>query len=64
MLIKGYINQLCRETPTDLRMGVPIPTSNFVGLSVSLNETQRKATIVAPYQSRQDARMLEDRLEM
>jgi hypothetical protein len=48
MLIKDYINQLCGETPTDLRMGVPAPTMNFVGLSVTLTETHRKAGINAP----------------
>jgi hypothetical protein len=35
MLIKGYINQLCDEMPTDLRMEVPPPTTNVVGLSVT-----------------------------
>jgi hypothetical protein len=45
MLIRSYINQLCVETPTDLRMGVPASTTNFVGLSVTLTETQRKAAI-------------------
>jgi hypothetical protein len=43
MSIKGYINRLCGETPTDLRMGVQAPTTNFAGLSVILSETQRKA---------------------
>jgi hypothetical protein len=41
MLIKGYIHQLCDETPTDLRMRAPAPTTNFVGLSVTLFDTQR-----------------------
>jgi hypothetical protein len=41
MLIRGYINQLCGETPTDLRMEVPAPTINFASLSVTLIETQR-----------------------
>jgi hypothetical protein len=50
MLMRGYINQLCGETPTDLRMGVPAPTTNFVGLTVTLTETQRKVAINAPYQ--------------
>jgi hypothetical protein len=32
MLIKGYIiNHMCGETPTDLRRGVPSPTTNFSG---------------------------------
>jgi hypothetical protein len=64
MLIKGYINHLCEETPIGLRMGVPAPTTKFVGLRVTLTETQRKAAINAPYQSRQDARKVEDWLEM
>jgi hypothetical protein len=34
MLVKGYIKKLCGETPTGLRMGVPAPVTNFVGLSV------------------------------
>jgi hypothetical protein len=55
-LIKGYINQLCGETPTDLRTGVPAPTANFEVINVTLNETHRKATINAPYQSGHDAR--------
>jgi ADP-ribose pyrophosphatase YjhB (NUDIX family) len=41
MLIRGYINQLCGQTPTDLRMGAPVPKTNFVGLSVTLIKTQR-----------------------
>jgi hypothetical protein len=43
LLIRGYINNLCGQTPTDLRMGAPIPTTNFDGLPVTLTETQRKA---------------------
>jgi hypothetical protein len=42
MLIKGYIYQLCGET---LRMGVPASTRDFVGMSVTLTETKRKAAI-------------------
>jgi hypothetical protein len=57
-MIKGYINQLSGETPTDLRVGVPPPTNNYVGLSVTLTETQLEAAINAPYQSRQEARKL------
>jgi hypothetical protein len=65
MLIKGYINTMCGEVPTALRMGVPPPTTSFVGLSGKLTETQRQGvTINAPYQSRQDACKLEDYLEM
>jgi hypothetical protein len=60
MLIKGYINQLCGETHDDLRMRVPAPTTNFVGREVTLTETQRKATLNALFQSRQDARKLEE----
>jgi hypothetical protein len=45
MLVRGYINQLCGHTPTNLRMGAPIPTTNFAGLPVTLTETQRKAAI-------------------
>jgi hypothetical protein len=49
MLIMGYINQLCGETPTDLRiMGVPARATNFVGLTVTLTDTQRKTAINAP----------------
>jgi ADP-ribose pyrophosphatase YjhB (NUDIX family) len=29
VLIRGYINQLCDQTPTYLRMGVPALTTNF-----------------------------------
>jgi ADP-ribose pyrophosphatase YjhB (NUDIX family) len=64
MLIKGYVNELCRETPTYLRMGIPPPTINFASLEVTLTHTQRKAAINAPYQSRQDARTLDKWLEM
>jgi hypothetical protein len=49
VLIKGYINQLCGETPIDLRMGAPAPTTTFVGMSVMLHETHNKAAINAPY---------------
>jgi hypothetical protein len=63
LLIRGYVNQLCGETPTDLRVGMPIPTTNLVGLHVTLTETQRKAAVNSPFQSRLDARDLEDRLE-
>jgi hypothetical protein len=51
LLIRGYINQLCGHTSTDLRMGAPIPTTNFDGLPVTLTETQRKAAINSPLQS-------------
>jgi hypothetical protein len=45
LLIRGYINQQCGETPTDLRVGTPMPTRNLAGLHVTLTETQRKAAI-------------------
>jgi hypothetical protein len=60
MLIKGYINHLCGAAHTDLRMGVAAPTTNFFGLSVTQSETQRKATINAPYMACQDLRKPED----
>jgi hypothetical protein len=63
LLIRGYVDQLCGETPTDLRVGMPIPTTNLVGLHVTLTETQRKAFVNSPFQSRADARDLEDWLE-
>jgi hypothetical protein len=49
--------------PTDLRMGIPAPTANFDGLTVTFTEMQRKAAINSPYQFDRDARELEDRLE-
>jgi hypothetical protein len=39
MLIKGYVNKLCGETPTDLRMGIPANVTNFDGYCVTLTET-------------------------
>jgi hypothetical protein len=63
MLIKGYINQLCGEIPIDLRMGIPAPTTNFDGLTVTPSETQRKATIKSIYQTCPDARELEEWLK-
>jgi 8-oxo-dGTP pyrophosphatase MutT (NUDIX family) len=63
LLIRGYINQLGGETPTDLRVGTPIPTTNYAGLFVTLTDTQRKAAVNSPYQSGEDARVLEDWLE-
>jgi hypothetical protein len=65
MFIRGYINHLCGETPTDLRVGVPAPTTNFVGLFVTLIQTQREATINARHQLLgRDSRKLEDWLEV
>jgi hypothetical protein len=36
MLISGYINQLCGQTPTNLRMGTPVPTTSFETASIFL----------------------------
>jgi hypothetical protein len=63
LLIRGHINQLCGETPTDLRVGMPMPTRNLGGLPVTLTETQRKAAINSPFQYGSNARDLEDWLE-
>jgi 8-oxo-dGTP pyrophosphatase MutT (NUDIX family) len=63
LLIRGYINQLSGETPTDLRVGTPMPTTNLACLPVTLTETQRKAAVNSPFQSGKDARKLEDWLE-
>jgi hypothetical protein len=49
MLFRGHINRLCGETPIDVRMGVPTPTINFVGLVVTLIETQHEAAIHSRY---------------
>jgi hypothetical protein len=48
MLIKGYVNQLCGETPPLERMGVPSATTNFDGMTVTLTHTRRKVVINAP----------------
>jgi hypothetical protein len=64
MLIKGYIKQLCGETPTDLPVGVPAPTTSFVGMTATQTETHRKAAINAPYRCGQDARKQEEWLEV
>jgi hypothetical protein len=61
MLIKGNKNQMCGETPTKLRMGVP---TNFDGFSAALSETHPEAAINAHDQSCQEARILEERPEM
>jgi ADP-ribose pyrophosphatase YjhB (NUDIX family) len=63
LLIRGYINQMCGKTPTDLRVGMPMPTRNLAGLPVTLTGTQRKAAINSPFQSGGNARELEDWLE-
>jgi hypothetical protein len=41
-------------------MEAPVPTTNFVGLPVTLTETQRKAAINSPMQSSRFPRELED----
>jgi hypothetical protein len=64
MLVKGYNNQRCGETPIDVRMGIPANTMNVDRLSVTETEMRRKAAINAPYQFRKDPRKLEDWLEM
>jgi hypothetical protein len=63
LLSRGYINQMCGETPTDLRVGMPVPTRNLAALPVTLTETQRKDAINFPFQSGGNARELEDWLE-
>jgi hypothetical protein len=62
-LIRGYIDQLCGYTSTDLRVGTPIPTTNLDDLPVTLTETPRKAEVNAPFHSAKDFRELEDWLE-
>jgi hypothetical protein len=64
IFVKGYVNMMCGETPTDLRMEVPAPISDFVGQNVTLTETHRMAATNATYQFGQNARNLEDWLEM
>jgi hypothetical protein len=54
---------LCGETPTDLRMGVPAPTTNFASLSVTRTKIHRKAAINSKFQSSREPRELEDWLE-
>jgi hypothetical protein len=54
---------MCGKTPTDLRVGMPMPTSNLTGLPVTLTETQRKAAINSPFQSGDNARNLEEWLK-
>jgi hypothetical protein len=63
LLIRGLINRLTGEGPTDLRVGMPMPTHNLAGLLVTLTETQRKAAINSPLQSGRVANELEDWLE-
>jgi hypothetical protein len=62
LLIRGYINELSGQTPTDLRMGAPMPTTNFAGLHITLTETRRKAAVNSPLQSSRFPRELGDRL--
>jgi hypothetical protein len=61
--IRGYIDQLSGLTPTDLRMGAPMPTTNFASLHVTLTKIQRKTTVNSPLQSGRFPRELEDWLE-
>jgi hypothetical protein len=63
LLIRGYINQLSGNIPTDLRVGTPMPTTNLAGLHVTLTETHRKAAVNLPFQSGKYAREQEDWLE-
>jgi hypothetical protein len=63
LLNRGNINQLSGETPTDLRVGTPMPTRNLAGLPVTLTETQPKAAINSTFQSGDNAHHLEDLLE-
>jgi hypothetical protein len=63
LLIRGYINQLCGQTPTDLRMGASMPTTNFVGLHATLTQTQRKTAVNSPLQSSRFPREQEDWLK-
>jgi ADP-ribose pyrophosphatase YjhB (NUDIX family) len=63
LLIRGHINRLTGEGPTNLRVGTPMPTHNLDGLPVTLTETQRKAAINSPLQSGRVANELEDWLE-
>jgi hypothetical protein len=46
LLIRGYINQLCGQTPTDLRMGAPMPTTNFARLHVTLLRLSAKQRLI------------------
>jgi hypothetical protein len=65
MIIKGYIKKVCGETPTDLRMGVSAPETNFDRVNVTPTETQCKCAINdAGCQFAHDARKLGDWLEM
>jgi hypothetical protein len=63
LLIRGYINPLCGQTPADLQMGAPAPTTNFAGLTEILLETQCKAAIDSKFQFGREPRELEDWLE-
>jgi 8-oxo-dGTP pyrophosphatase MutT (NUDIX family) len=63
LLIRGHINRLTGEGPTDLHVGMPMPTQNLVGLHVTLTETHRKAAINTPLQNGREANELEDWLE-
>jgi ADP-ribose pyrophosphatase YjhB (NUDIX family) len=60
LLIRGHINRLAGEGPTNLRVGMPMPTHNLAGLPVTLMETKRKAAINSPLQNGRIANELED----
>jgi hypothetical protein len=62
--LDGDINQLCGETPIDLRMRVPAPKTDFSDLSVMLTETEREAAINVPGQCGQEQRKLEEWQEL
>jgi ADP-ribose pyrophosphatase YjhB (NUDIX family) len=63
LLIRGYINQLSGQTPTDLSVGIPMPKTNLAGLHVTLTETERKVAVNSPLQSGNNTRELKDWLE-
>jgi hypothetical protein len=64
LLIRGHINRLSGEMPTDLRMRMPMPSQNLARLPVTLTETQRKAAINSPLQTGRIANGLENWLEV
>jgi hypothetical protein len=64
MLIRDYINQSCGHALTDLRMGAPVPTTNFASRPGTLTtETQRKAAINSKFQFGREPHELQDWLE-
>jgi hypothetical protein len=46
LLIRGYINQLCGHTPTDLRMGAPMPTTNLLASMLPLRRHNARQRLV------------------